>query len=84
MNQDQLIIQSPERLVHFQCPICKGWWSIGDAPERAFWFCPWCGKKGLTKGGPVSVATGETPPLTYQQKPAPEWVEPEKGATEYE
>lgn len=35
---------SKEVLVHFQCSECKGWWTIGDAPERDHWFCPWCGK----------------------------------------
>jgi hypothetical protein len=36
---------SEERLTHFRCSACKGWWSIGDAPEREAWFCPWCGLK---------------------------------------
>lgn len=35
---------STESLTHFKCPYCKGWWSIGDAPKREHWFCPWCGK----------------------------------------
>ena len=34
---------SHEHLVHFNCPLCQKWWSIGDAPERDHWFCPWCG-----------------------------------------
>lgn len=34
---------SHEHLVHFNCPICQKWWSIGDAPERDHWYCPWCG-----------------------------------------
>jgi len=34
---------SVEHLVHFQCSLCKGWWSIGDAPaDRNEWCCPWC------------------------------------------
>ena len=36
-------IVSIERLSHFQGAACKGWWSIGDAPEREEWWCPWCG-----------------------------------------
>lgn len=35
---------SIENLAHFQCPHCKGWWSVGDAPEREYWFCTWCGE----------------------------------------
>jgi len=34
-----------ERLVHFSCGLCSKWWSIGDAPYRNHWFCPWCGVK---------------------------------------
>lgn len=34
---------SVETLSHFQCPYCQKWWSIGDAPRRAVWYCPWCG-----------------------------------------
>ena len=36
---------SHEHLVHFNCPLCQKWWSIGDAPERDHWYCPWCGQK---------------------------------------
>lgn len=46
---------SNEHLVHFNCPICQKWWSIGDAgevgeptgvlPERDHWWCPWCGTR---------------------------------------
>jgi len=36
---------SVEHLAHFQCGHCKKWWSIGDAPVREYWFCPWCGAK---------------------------------------
>jgi hypothetical protein len=36
---------SKEHLHHFNCGSCKKWWSIGDAPKRKQWFCPWCGKK---------------------------------------
>lgn len=36
-----------EALAHFQCGNegCGKWWSIGDAPERDCWFCPWCGER---------------------------------------
>ncbi len=32
-----------EKLSHFLCAKCKKWWSIGDAPNRKKWCCPWCG-----------------------------------------
>lgn len=35
--------QSAERLVHFQCSYCDKWWTIGDPPEKDYWYCPWCG-----------------------------------------
>lgn len=35
--------KSVESLAHFECPTCRGWFSIGDAPEnRSEWACPWC------------------------------------------
>ncbi|MEI6022446.1 MAG: hypothetical protein WCQ32_01215 [bacterium] len=34
---------SVEKLTHFNCGHCKKWWSIGDAPKRKKWFCPYCG-----------------------------------------
>jgi len=34
-----------EKLSHFQCSNCNKWWSVGDAPRRNKWFCPWCGKE---------------------------------------
>ena len=40
--------QSVERLVHFQCGDCDKWWTIGDAPERSLWYCPWCGEPNST------------------------------------
>lgn len=40
---------SKETLSHFQCPHCQKWWSIGDAHDREFWFCPWCGCKSSEK-----------------------------------
>lgn len=50
---------SPEKLVYFQHLGC-GWWSIGDAPEREFWYCPWCGKRlRADKRAPMEVQTGE-------------------------
>jgi len=36
---------SLERLFHFRCGSCQKWWSIGDAPKREYWYCPWCGEK---------------------------------------
>lgn len=34
-----------EKLVHFRCPKCQGWWTVGDAPidSKQDWYCPWCG-----------------------------------------
>jgi len=34
---------SVEQLYHFRCESCSGWWSIADAPDKEFWYCPWCG-----------------------------------------
>ncbi len=45
---------SKEILTHFSCGHCKKWWSIGDAPKRNAWFCPWCGKAQETKKWVVS------------------------------
>jgi len=42
---------SKEVLVHFQCSSCSKWWTIGDAPDRGHWFCPWCGVKQDTPNG---------------------------------
>jgi len=33
-----------EHLHHFRCYFCRKWWSIGDAPKKNEWYCPWCGK----------------------------------------
>jgi len=45
---------SVERLSHFQCGVCNKWWSVGDAPKRNKWFCPWCGKeRGYKKVTPI-------------------------------
>ena len=33
---------SVERLVHYQCARCGGWWSIGDGPTDRELGCPWC------------------------------------------
>ncbi len=47
MNQGKV---SDEKLRHFECFGCKKWWSIGDAPKKSSWFCPWCGvKQGFKK-----------------------------------
>jgi len=38
--------RSIEKISHFNCALCKKWWSIGDAPlAKKNWFCPWCGTK---------------------------------------
>lgn len=43
-NPTEVVVkQSVERLVHFECGKCRKWWTIGDAPDRADWYCPWCG-----------------------------------------
>ncbi|MCA0352473.1 MAG: hypothetical protein LCH85_10800 [Chloroflexi bacterium] len=57
---------SIEQLHHFQCGACSGWWSIGDAPPRDHWFCPWCGTQ-LINAGPL-------PPLNSSPE-APEGPE---------
>lgn len=37
---------SVETLVHFNCPACQKWWSIGDPDrDKTRWFCPWCGTR---------------------------------------
>ena len=38
-------LSSKEELIHFQCKNCNKQWSVGDAPDRRYWFCPWCGNK---------------------------------------
>ncbi len=44
MEADQSSYYSEERIGHFHCTVCNGWWSIGDPPkEKTEWFCPWCG-----------------------------------------
>jgi predicted RNA-binding Zn-ribbon protein involved in translation (DUF1610 family) len=40
---------SQEQLSHFRCGFCDKWWSIGDAPKKNKWFCPWCGKEQIFK-----------------------------------
>lgn len=47
---------SVERLVHFHCGHCTRWWSIGDAPARAAWFCPWCGQRNEAGQPPADEA----------------------------
>lgn len=41
------ISHSLERLSHFRCSVCNGWWSISDwhvrAKGRTTLCCPWCG-----------------------------------------
>ncbi len=38
---------SVEQLHHFNCGVCKKWWSIADIPKSKTktLFCPWCGIK---------------------------------------
>jgi len=40
-----LIEYSTEKLVHFSCPDCKNWWSIGDWKNKSVMWCPHCGSK---------------------------------------
>lgn len=37
------LIFSREMLMHYQCPACHGWWSIGDGRSYGGYFCPHCG-----------------------------------------
>lgn len=37
------LIFSRELLMHYQCPACNGWWSIGDGRSYGGYFCPHCG-----------------------------------------
>lgn len=41
------ISHSLERLSHFRCGVCQGWWSVGDwhvrAKDRRHMYCTWCG-----------------------------------------
>lgn len=39
----QSLIFSREILMHYQCPLCNGWWSIGDGRSYGGYFCPHCG-----------------------------------------
>lgn len=50
---------SVERLVHFQCGSCKKWWSIGDAPDRDYWYCPWCGARQWVIENPKEEQLGD-------------------------
>ncbi|PTY07917.1 hypothetical protein DB347_06735 [Opitutaceae bacterium EW11] len=45
-------LRSVETLVHFQCGDCRKWWSIGDAPARNVWYCPWCGRQNRFAAAP--------------------------------
>ena len=42
MNKREPHYYSVERLVHYQCAKCGGWWSIGDGPTDRELGCPWC------------------------------------------
>lgn len=51
-----------ESLYHFNCGICKKWWTIGDAHLNTsnLWYCPWCGTKQLLEETPNSrIATSK-------------------------
>ena len=45
------VLASEERLTHFRCVTCEGWWSIGDfeasrdlrTEPMTCIYCPWCG-----------------------------------------
>jgi hypothetical protein len=55
--------KSVEQLSHFRCGSCNKWWSIGDAPERTFWHCPWCGTfQEIFADSPEEPLT---PPVSY-------------------
>jgi predicted RNA-binding Zn-ribbon protein involved in translation (DUF1610 family) len=44
-DEREMGLCSAERLMHFQCPHCIRWWSIGDPDiHKTEWFCPWCGQ----------------------------------------
>lgn len=49
-------MKSVEKLSHFQCDVCKKWWTIGDAPaDRTMWYCPWCGINQPEDGFPPAA-----------------------------
>lgn len=54
------VSKSVEHLTHFRCNACNGWWSIGDAPERDYWFCPWCGVKLESPAAPATELEART------------------------
>ncbi|MGF0068419.1 hypothetical protein [Candidatus Spyradosoma sp. SGI.093] len=55
---------SIEKLSHFRCGRCGGWFSIGDAPEdRATWFCPWCGNRETHAKAPDVPAPSPRAPV---------------------
>ena len=37
------LIFSREMLIHYQCPVCNGWWSIGDGRSYGSYYCVHCG-----------------------------------------
>lgn len=37
------LIFSREMLIHYRCPSCNGWWSIGNGRSYGGYFCPHCG-----------------------------------------
>lgn len=42
-------IVSTEKLIHFQCGLCKKWWTIADALLPSQYYCPWCGEYQMCK-----------------------------------
>lgn len=58
--------KSLERLYHFNCGLCEKWWSIGDAPEGALWYCPWCGIPQID--GDADTGEVDTERLHYSGK----------------
>lgn len=42
-------IVSTEKLIHFQCGLCKKWWTMADALLPAWYYCPWCSKYQICK-----------------------------------
>lgn len=38
------VIFSIEILIHFRCPTCQKWWSIGDPSPQPTIHCPHCGE----------------------------------------
>ena len=51
---------SEEKLRHFNCGKCSGWWTIGDPKAtQKVWWCPWCGLGQTFKKMPNSWVKGK-------------------------